>query len=78
MSSASEIYQNVILTAFAGIEDVGIISDDIVVHGPNQSTHYQRLHETLLHLCECGFPLNAEKCRFNMDTLASVYGHAVI
>ena len=40
VSSASEIYQHELWTSLAGI-------DDIIVHGPDQWTHEQRLHEDL-------------------------------
>lgn len=43
VSSASEQYQHEIATALAGIEGVENISDDIIVHAPDQETHDERL-----------------------------------
>ena len=54
VSSASEQYQHEISTALAGIEGVDNISDDIIVHGPDQTTHDQRLHKTMQRLRQHG------------------------
>jgi len=69
VSSASEQYQHEISTALAGIEGVDNISDDIIVHGPDQATHDQRLHRTLERLRQHGLTLNVDKCLFNVDRL---------
>ena len=69
VNSASEQYQYEILATLAGIAGVDNISDDIIVHGPNQETHNQRLHKVLERLKECHLTLNAEKCQFNMNKL---------
>ena len=50
VSSASELYQHEISTALAGIEGVDNISDDIIVHGPDQKIHDQRLPKTIERL----------------------------
>ena len=59
VSSASELYQHEISTALAGIEGVDNISDDIIVHGPDQKTHDQRLLKTMERLKQHGLTLNA-------------------
>ena len=69
VSSASELYQHEISTALAGIEGVDNISDDIIVHGPDQKTHDQRLLKTMERLKQHGLTLNADKCLFNVDRL---------
>ncbi len=69
VSSASEQYQHEIASALTGIEGVENISDDIIVHAPDQGTHDQRLHAVLERLESCGLTLNADKCQFNMDKL---------
>ena len=69
VSSASELYQHEISTALAGIEGVDNISDDIIVHGPDQKTHDQRLLKTMERLRQHGLTLNADKCLFNVDRL---------
>ena len=72
VNSASEQYQYEISTALAGIAGVDNISDDIIVHGPDQETHNQRLHKVLKWLKECHLTLNAEKCQFNMNKLVTM------
>ncbi|XP_038059532.1 uncharacterized protein K02A2.6-like [Patiria miniata] len=69
VSSASEQYQYMIAKALAGLEGVENISDDIIVHGPDQNTHYSRVLAVLRRLQELGLTLNAEKCQFNMSRL---------
>lgn len=69
VSSASELYQHEISTAFAGTERVDNISDDIIVHGPDQTKHDQRLHKTMERLRQHGLTLNVDKCLFNVDRL---------
>ena len=69
VSSASEIYQHEISAALAGIEGAENISDDIIVHAPDQNTHDKRLREALQRLHDSNLTLNAEKCVFNMDRL---------
>ncbi|KAL1021685.1 hypothetical protein UPYG_G00016520 [Umbra pygmaea] len=69
VSSASEQYQHEIANALAGIEGVENISDDVIVHAPDQETHDKRLHTVMKRLSECGLTLNPAKCQFNMDRL---------
>ena len=69
VSSASELYQHEISTALAGIEGVDNISNDIIVHGPDQKIHDQRLLKTMERLRQHGLTLNADKCLFNVDRL---------
>lgn len=69
VSSASEQYQHEISMALAGIEGVDNISDDIIVHGPDQPTHDRRLCAVFERLHESGLTLNPAKCQFNMDRL---------
>ena len=72
VSSASEQYQHEISTALAGIEGVDNISDDIIVHGPDQTTHDQRLHKTMQRLRQHCLTLNVDKCLFNVDRLVFI------
>ena len=72
VSSASELYPHEISTALAGIEGVDNISDDIIVHGPDQKTHDQRLLKTMERLRQHGLTLNADKCLFNVDRLVFI------
>ena len=69
VNSASKIYQHEIATALAGIDGVNNISDDIIVHAPDQTTHDRRMHEVLQRLRDSGLTLNSDKCILNMDHL---------
>lgn len=69
VSTASEQYQHEIANALAGIEGVENISDDVIIHAPDQETHDKRLHAVMKRLSDCGLTLNSEKCQFNMDRL---------
>ena len=69
VNSASEQYQYENSTVLAGISGVDNISDDIIVHGPDQETHTQRLHKVLEGLKECHLTPNAEKCQSKMNKL---------
>lgn len=69
VSSASEQYQQEIAAALSGIEGVENISDDVIVHAPDQETHDKRLHAVMRRLLECGLTLNPQKCQFSMDKL---------
>ena len=69
VNSASEIYQHEISTALAGIEGAENISDDIIVHAPDQETHNKRLHKVLQRLCDSGLTVNPDKCVYNMNKL---------
>lgn len=69
VSSTSEHYQHEIANALAGIEGVENISDDVIIHTPDQEKHDKRLYAVMKRLSECGLTLNAEKCQYNMDRL---------
>lgn len=45
--SASEQYQHEIADALRGIEGVENISDDVIIHAPDQESHDQHLHAVL-------------------------------
>lgn len=64
INAASEIYQHEIQKVIQGIPGVSNLSDDIVVHAPNNETHDARLRKVLNRLKEAGLTLNAEKCKF--------------
>ena len=50
--------------------------DNILVHGPDQSTHDQRLKAVLDRLQSRGVTLNREKCSFNQRRLKFL-GHMI-
>ena len=69
VSSAREQYQYEVANVLTGIEGADNISDDIIVHGPDQETHNQRLHAVVQRLRERGLTLNRDKCQFSMNHL---------
>lgn len=69
VNSATEQYQHEVQRAISGIEGARNISDDIIVHGPDQETHDKRLEAVVNRLAQSGLTLNSEKCEFNMAEL---------
>ena len=67
ISSASEIFQNVIRNFISGIPAAKNISDDIIIYGKSQIEHDRALDNTFKRLFENGLTLNLEKCELNKD-----------
>ena len=61
ISSASEIFQEVIRNVISGI------LDDIIIYGKSKVEHDRALGNTFKRLLENGLTLNLEKCEFNKD-----------
>lgn len=70
LSSASEVFQQVLQQALQGIEGVKNISDDIIVFGRTQEEHDAALATTFQRLREKGLTLNGPKCVYNKENLA--------
>ena len=69
VSSAAEIFQNVIRETLSGIPGVTNISDDILVYGSSQEDHDRALASTFQRLRERGLTLNPEKCVYSQSSL---------
>jgi hypothetical protein len=69
ISSAAEIFQNVIRETLEGIPGARNISDDILVFGKTQSAHDQSLEAVFHRLKERGLTLNKHKCEYGKDKL---------
>ena len=69
VSSAAEIFQNVIRETLSGIPGVTNISDDILVYGSSQEDHDTALAATFQRLREKGLTLNPEKCVYSQSSL---------
>lgn len=67
ISSAAEIFQNVISETISDIPNCLNISDDIIVFGKNQESHDDALHEVLRTLQSKGLTLNKKKCQFSQS-----------
>ena len=74
ISSAAEVFQNVIQTSLEGLNGVRNISDDIIVYGATQAEHDTNLKAVLTRLRERNLTLNEKKCEFNQPKL-EFYGH---
>ena len=69
ISSAAEIFQNVIRETLEGIDGAMNISDDILVSGKTHEEHDQNLREVFQRLREKGLTLNKSKCEYSKDKL---------
>ena len=69
ISSAAEIFQNVIRETLEGIDGAMNISDDILVSGKTHEEHDQNLRTAFQRLREKGLTLNRSKCEYNKDRL---------
>eukprot|EP00057_Strongylocentrotus_purpuratus_P008996 XP_011663470.1 PREDICTED: uncharacterized protein K02A2.6-like [Strongylocentrotus purpuratus] len=70
ISSASEVFQNAIRQTLEGIPGVLNVSDDILVHAPDEASHNERLNTLFQRLQEQGLTLNTQKCQFNKTTIS--------
>ena len=69
ISSAPEVFQNVICETLEGIAGAKNISDDILVFGQSQEEHDQHLRAVFQGLREKGLTLNKSKCEYSKDKL---------
>ena len=69
ISSASEVFQNIIQNMLHGIKGAMNISDDIIIHGATQQEHDDALHAVFQTLKENGLTINPRKCEFNKDKI---------
>ncbi|MCG7866506.1 MAG: hypothetical protein JAY74_09055 [Candidatus Thiodiazotropha taylori] len=74
VNAASEIFQKVISDLLADIQGAKNLSDDIIIHGTDQSDHDRALKLTLERLSSVGAKLNKDKCIFSVDKI-TFYGH---
>ncbi|CAB4033208.1 Hypothetical predicted protein [Paramuricea clavata] len=74
ISSAAEIFQNVIRETLEGIPGALNISDDILVFGKTQNAHDHSLEAVFQRLKERGLTLNKHKCEYGKDKL-EFYGY---
>ena len=69
ISSAAEIFQNVIRETLEDIDGAINISDDILVFGKTHKEHDQNLKAVSQRLREKGLSLNKSKCEYRKDKL---------
>ncbi|KAJ8728869.1 hypothetical protein PYW07_006565 [Mythimna separata] len=64
INASSEIFQRVMMNLFGDIEGVLIFIDDILVYGPNESVHNERLHRVMQRARQVNLKFNKSKCKF--------------
>ena len=69
VTSAAEMFQNVIAETLSDIPDALNTSDDILIHGRDQEEHDRTLIRVLDRMREKGLTLNKRKCEFNKETI---------
>jgi hypothetical protein len=75
ISSAPEIFQRTMARITEGLDGVICHMDDILVHGPSQKVHDERVRKVLTKLKEAGLTLN-EKCEFSKGQMTFL-GHVI-
>lgn len=70
ISSAPEMYQNIISQVLSGCEGAHNIADDIIIHGKGMEDHDKKLFRVLECIQQRGLTCNKDKCRFRMSHLS--------
>ena len=76
ISSAPEIFSQMVAELLCGIEGVIVHMDDILIHGADIDSHDLALKRVLKRLEEAGLTLNKDKCQFWQKTVKFL-GHVV-
>ena len=66
----SSIFQRCIESIVAGIPNVLVFLDDILITGKTPVEHQQNLYEVLRRLEKAGLKLGVNKCQFYMNSMA--------
>ena len=66
----SSIFQRCIESIVAGIPNVLVFLDDILITGKTPVEHQQNLYEVLRRLEKAGLKLGVNKCQFYMNSVA--------
>ena len=75
ISSAPEVFQRTMSRILEGLEGVICHMDDILIHGPTQDIHDQRVRQVLDRLTTAGVTLN-DKCEFSKREICFL-GHVI-
>ncbi|XP_039602201.1 uncharacterized protein K02A2.6-like [Polypterus senegalus] len=76
LASAPSAFQKMMTAILAGLPGVENYLDDVIVHGPDLTTHDKTLHSVLCRLEDAGLQLNNDKCKFRQSSLPFL-GHIV-
>ena len=69
ISSASEVFQNVLQQLLQGLLGIRNIADDIIVWGKTQEEHERNLEALFRRPNAKGLTLNGDKCEYNQPSL---------
>jgi hypothetical protein len=76
ISTASEVFQNVLQQSLQGLHGVRNIADDLIVWGKSQEEHDRNLEALFQRLDAKGLTLNGDKCEYNQPSLW-FYGYSL-
>ena len=76
IKSAPSIFQRSIESILAGIPNVLVFLDDILITGKTTADHKQNLYEVLNRLQKAGLKLREKKCQFYMTSIVYL-GHKI-
>ena len=74
INTAAEIAQHEVHKIIQGIEGTANVSDDIIIHGRDQTEHDQRVQMVLEKLKEAGATVNVKKCQIGVSEVVFM-GH---
>ncbi|KAJ1181498.1 hypothetical protein NDU88_006705 [Pleurodeles waltl] len=69
VSSAAEVFQNVIQELLADLPGTINVSDDILIPAPTMAEHHVRLQSVLQRIQDAGITLHRRKCEFLKDRI---------
>ena len=72
LRNSAQSFQRLIDTVLAGMENIVVYMDDILVYSKNQKEHMETLEEIFKRLEAAGLAINAKKCIFGQQTVEFV------
>ncbi|XP_054267071.1 uncharacterized protein K02A2.6-like [Macrosteles quadrilineatus] len=76
ISSSPGIFQRYMERLLAGIPQVGVLLDDIIITGRNKNEHLRNLREVLKRMKEAGIKAKSSKCKFFEESVTYL-GHTI-
>lgn len=76
LSSAPEVFQQIMSSLFHNLSNVECSVDDIIIHAPTLEELEKRTKEVIMIIQEAGLKLNKDKCEFNKKSLKFL-GHII-
>ena len=76
ISSAPEVFQNIMSQIFDGHEGIEVIVDDLLIWCETQQQHDERLKQVLNIAREAGIKLNKDKCEIGLQQVTYI-GHTL-